>query len=420
MNQEIKEKYTYFCRGNGTDSHHVYLYHANSYTPDIVYAFGTYRCKLRNDAHGEEKSIFIFSKSNGIDRTSKNFHIAIMGFMLVSILAFIGVLVCIHIKYQPEFQKFYDNHVSYHAVADTTSTPDRPVLYNLDAPDNSGEVLQYFKDCEFTVVLCEDNQGGYLFIKCICLNRSKYSVNIVNLNLDTNIDGENLETQIKNLGEDYPAIVTLLENTFKMHFQHFALLKYDEFSHMFTENTMNFIPQDSFINAITKMNTAPDQMTTYEKTLAEYYLSNGFPTEHLAYSYENYVSEIMTAKEAFLTHMRTNGKYPQTIETSVYQMENDFLFAVLENIAQETNSGDFNSKCIETNLSWNSVTDLLMLATYKDKTLYHSYFEEENTVSIPYTSDCMWYEDDTEFNLYVSENYIDSLAIKWLYYEVRR
>ncbi|MEE5993326.1 MAG: hypothetical protein V3G42_08810 [Oscillospiraceae bacterium] len=418
--QEIRDGgYTFFCRGSGKDAQYVYMYSPNVSFPSIVYIFSSYYCRMKSDG-GEWKRIFIYSKSDGVDKTNQEVGKAVLFGVLFAIFAGIAVLFYTNIKYQSEFREFYDNHVTYHAEIPTETTLESNILYNLNSMDSSADITKHFEDCDFTLVVCEDNQGGYLFVKCICLDSSKYSVDIVNLNPYVRIDSENLETKMKHLDDDYQAIVTLIEDTFKMRFQHFAFLKYDEFAQVLTEDTMPFVPQNHLMNAIQELNSSPEQLNHQQKALAEFYLSSGLEMEAVNYNYVSYVAEIMKAKEAYWKHLKMNGKYPKTMEASVYQMENDFIFSILQNIAGKHFTNSSNSQCIETNLSWDSVENLLMLSTYKNKSLYHSYYTEENTVSIPYTSDCMWYEGKDERNLYVSENYIDSLTIKWLYYTVGR
>ncbi|HAJ97365.1 MAG TPA: hypothetical protein DCO72_06485 [Ruminococcus sp.] len=417
---EVREGgYTFFCRGSGEDSHHVYMYSPDSTIPNILYVFSKYYCRLENH-HGDWKSIFIYSKGNGLDRSDRNIKITMLAGILFVIIVGIVLFFYTNVKYQPEYRKFYDNNMIYHNEVVETVMQESQVLYNLGTAENAKDVEKHFKDCDFTLVLCEDSQGGYLFTKCICVNRSRYSVDIVNLNKYVNTGADNFETEIKNMGNDYPQILALAEDTFKIHFNYFMLLKYNEFSDILAGDTMFFTPPEKFVNAVIHQNTIPEEMTSSEKATAEYYLSTGLETGKMAFNYASYVSEIMNVEKVFLDYVRMNGKYPQTMEKLAYQMENDFLFSVLQNIAEQKISQNSDSKCIETNMPWDYVENLLILATYKDKSLYHSYYSEENTVSIPYTADCMWYESDTAFHLYTSQNYIDSLAIQWLYYTVGR
>ena len=366
---------------------------------------------------GGKKWIRIFSKSNGLDKTSENITKALLSGTIFAIVAGIAVLFYTNVKYQPEFQEFYTNHSTYDQGIKSNSTQN---LYNFHSDSNPEEVRKHFKDCDFTLVLCENPQGGYLFTKCICVNRAKYAVDIVNLNQFVTIGEENFETQLKNLGNDYQDMLTLAEDTFKIHFNDFVVLKYDGFSSLFHENTLSFTPETSFLEAVNLTRTTPELASSMEEAMSQFYLSTGLSTDSTAYCYSDYVTQIANVENAYLNHLRTNGKYPQTMEVLLYQVENDFMLSLLQNIAEHHFPENSDIQCLETNMSWSSVENLLMLATYKHKSLYNSYYSEENTISIPYTSQCMWYENDNAFYVYTSQNDIDSLSIHWLYYTIGR
>ena len=408
--------YTFFCRGNGEDFHHVYMYSPENAFPVALYLFSKYYCKLPSDG-GEQKWILIYSKSNGLDKTGENVRKSVLFGTVFAIVAGIAVLFYTNVKYQPEFRNFYEKHSVYHPEIDSSVTNSKETLYNFHSADNPEEVQRHFRDCDFTLVLCEDNQGGYLFAKCICVNRSKYSVDIVNFNPYVAMGEENFQTKLNCLGNDYQSVLTLTEDTFKMHFNHFVVLKYDGFSALLNESTLTFTPQESFLQAVSR---EPAQASSMEQAMSNFYVSAGLATEGMTYSYSDYVAQIMSVEHSYLDYLRKSGKYPQTMETLLYQMENDFLLSVLQNIAEQHFPKNTDVKCLETNLSWDSVENLLMLSTYKHKSLYHSYYDDKNTVSIPYTSQCMWYEHDNAFYVYTSQNDIDSLSIQWLYYTIGR